>query len=116
MHLFPADGSDRDVLLDTIDDVGPCRRARIRLGRMAEHHFSRAGLLGNPLLLRSVLAERTRNVTVGSAVLVLPWDDRVRLAEEAQSSTSLPRSTRSMERFASEVTPQLRDKELISSR
>jgi hypothetical protein len=53
IHVFPEDGSDRDVLLDTIGDV-----------------------------------------TVGSAVLVLPWDDRVRLTEDAHSSTSLPRSTR----------------------
>lgn len=83
MHLFPADGPDHDVLMDTVDDVVLADELGFDSVWLAEHHFSRYGLLGNPLMLSTMLAERTKNVTLGSAVLVLPFYDPIRLAEDA---------------------------------
>ncbi|GAA3111445.1 LLM class flavin-dependent oxidoreductase [Pseudonocardia yunnanensis] len=47
-----------------------------------EHHFSPYLMTPSPIQLLSYLAGRTKNADVGSAVIVLPWHDPVRLAEE----------------------------------
>jgi len=48
---------------------------------MTEHHFSEYSLSPNPLIYLSYLAGRTR-ARLGTQVLVAPWHDPVRLAEE----------------------------------
>lgn len=47
-----------------------------------EHHFTGHSPVPNPLHLLSYFAGRTRRVQLGTAVLVLPWHDPVRVAEE----------------------------------
>lgn len=47
-----------------------------------EHHFSGYVLSPSPFQLLAYLAARTQRVTLGTAVLVLPWHHPVRLAEE----------------------------------
>ncbi|GAA1206479.1 LLM class flavin-dependent oxidoreductase [Pseudonocardia alaniniphila] len=47
-----------------------------------EHHFSPYLMTPSPIQLLSYLAGRTKNADVGSAVIVPPWHDPVRLAEE----------------------------------
>ncbi|WP_433293652.1 LLM class flavin-dependent oxidoreductase [Pseudonocardia sp. CA-142604] len=47
-----------------------------------EHHFSPYLMTPSPLQLLAYLVGRTKNADVGSAVIVLPWHDPVRLAEE----------------------------------
>lgn len=49
---------------------------------MAEHHFSDYGIMGSPLLMAAVIAQHTTRIKIGVAVLVLPFYDPVRLAEE----------------------------------
>lgn len=49
---------------------------------LAEHHFTRYGVLGSPLLLAAAIAARTTRLRIGTAVLVLPFYDPIRLAEE----------------------------------
>lgn len=49
---------------------------------LTEHHFSDYGLIGDPLQALSYLAARTERVQLGTAVVVLPWHDPVRLAEQ----------------------------------
>ena len=48
-----------------------------------EHHFTRHGILSSTLALLSYIAAKTRTIRLGTAVLVLPFHDPVRLAEEA---------------------------------
>lgn len=83
MHLFPADGDEREVLLKTVDDIAFADELGFDSAWLAEHHFSRYGILGNPLMLGMLLAERTQRITLGTAVLVLPFHDPIRLAEDA---------------------------------
>jgi alkanesulfonate monooxygenase SsuD/methylene tetrahydromethanopterin reductase-like flavin-dependent oxidoreductase (luciferase family) len=47
-----------------------------------EHHFSGYLLSPSPLQLLSFFAARTQRILLGTAVVVLPWHDPVRLAEE----------------------------------
>lgn len=49
---------------------------------LTEHHFSDYGLIPDPLQTLSWLAARTERVQLGTAVLVLPWHDPLRLAEQ----------------------------------
>jgi alkanesulfonate monooxygenase SsuD/methylene tetrahydromethanopterin reductase-like flavin-dependent oxidoreductase (luciferase family) len=48
---------------------------------MTEHHFSRYSMSPNPLMYLSYLAGRTR-ARLGTQVLVAPWHDPARLAED----------------------------------
>jgi alkanesulfonate monooxygenase SsuD/methylene tetrahydromethanopterin reductase-like flavin-dependent oxidoreductase (luciferase family) len=50
---------------------------------LPEHHFSVYGMLGNPLLLAAVVAQRTQRMKIGTAVVVLPFQHPLRVAEDA---------------------------------
>lgn len=48
---------------------------------LTEHHFTRHGITSDSLALLAHLAARTSRIRLGTAVLVLPFHDPVRLAE-----------------------------------
>jgi len=48
----------------------------------AEHHFSNYGYIPNPLLMAMRVAGETSKIQVGTAVLVLPFWDPLRVAED----------------------------------
>jgi alkanesulfonate monooxygenase SsuD/methylene tetrahydromethanopterin reductase-like flavin-dependent oxidoreductase (luciferase family) len=50
---------------------------------LPEHHFSVYGTLGNPMTLASAIAQRTRRMLIGTAVMVLPFQHPLRVAEDA---------------------------------
>ncbi|WP_275629389.1 LLM class flavin-dependent oxidoreductase [Pseudomonas sp. 273] len=53
-------------------------------GWIAQHHLSGGfGQLPSPLLLFASIAARTRRIELGTAVVVLPLEDALRLAEDA---------------------------------
>jgi alkanesulfonate monooxygenase SsuD/methylene tetrahydromethanopterin reductase-like flavin-dependent oxidoreductase (luciferase family) len=47
-----------------------------------EHHFTGYAMSPSPTQLLSYYAGRTKRLTLGTAVIVLPWHDPVRVAEE----------------------------------
>src|SRR6202795_3260514 len=47
-----------------------------------EHHFTGYAMSPSPTQLLSYYAGRTRRITLGTAVIVLPWHDPVRVAEQ----------------------------------
>src|SRR5688572_32274049 len=47
-----------------------------------EHHFTGYAMSPSPTQLLSYFAGRTRRLLLGSAVIVLPWHDPIRVAEE----------------------------------
>jgi alkanesulfonate monooxygenase SsuD/methylene tetrahydromethanopterin reductase-like flavin-dependent oxidoreductase (luciferase family) len=47
-----------------------------------EHHFTGYAMSPAPTQLLSYYAGRTRRITLGTAVIVLPWHDPVRVAEQ----------------------------------
>ena len=49
-----------------------------------EHHFTGYAMSPAPLQLLSYYAGRTRRITLGTAVIVLPWHDPVRVAEQIE--------------------------------
>ena len=56
---------------------------------LAEHHFSNYGYCPNPLTLAVKASSLTKNVRVGTAVLVLPFWHPLRLAEEIAMADQL---------------------------
>jgi alkanesulfonate monooxygenase SsuD/methylene tetrahydromethanopterin reductase-like flavin-dependent oxidoreductase (luciferase family) len=85
MNLFPVrEGeSDRNVMLDTLEEIELADQLGFDSVWLAEHHFSEYGILGNPLNFGMAIAERTEQIRIGTAVLVLPFYDPIRLAEDA---------------------------------
>lgn len=50
---------------------------------IGEHHFSRHGMIADPLVMAAAVAVRTTRVRIGTAVVVLPLANPVRVAEQA---------------------------------
>ena len=46
-----------------------------------EHHFTPYGMTNNPTQILSYVAGRTSRIDVGTMVLVLPWHEPLKLAE-----------------------------------
>ena len=84
MNLFPAEGdSDHGVLGETLEEIQFADELGFDSAWLAEHHFSRYGILGNPLLMGAAIAQATERIRIGTAVVVLPFHDPIRLAEDA---------------------------------
>ncbi|WP_394553566.1 LLM class flavin-dependent oxidoreductase [Agromyces sp. MMS24-JH15] len=52
-------------------------------GWVAQHHFGRHGSLPNPFPYLSAVAARTHGIGVGTAIVALPYEEPLRLAEDA---------------------------------
>lgn len=91
MNLFPAEGSDHEVFHQTLEEIELADDLGFDSVWLAEHHFSRYGLLGNPLNFGMAVAARTKRITIGTAVLVLPFYDPIRLAEDIAAIDVLSR-------------------------
>ncbi|MDQ0341021.1 alkanesulfonate monooxygenase SsuD/methylene tetrahydromethanopterin reductase-like flavin-dependent oxidoreductase (luciferase family) [Caldalkalibacillus uzonensis] len=48
----------------------------------AEHHFSEYGIMTTPQMLLSVIAERTKNIRLGVAIVTLPFQNPIKVAED----------------------------------
>jgi alkanesulfonate monooxygenase SsuD/methylene tetrahydromethanopterin reductase-like flavin-dependent oxidoreductase (luciferase family) len=84
MNLFPAEGEDdHRVLREALEDIKLADDLGFDSAWLAEHHFSRYGILGNPLVLAAAAAHATTQIQIGTAVVVLPFHNPLRLAEDA---------------------------------
>lgn len=84
MNLFPSAGEaeDHQVLHDTLEEIRIADQLGFDSVWLAEHHFSRYGILGNPLQFGAAIAAGTDRIMIGTAVMVVPFHDPIRLAEE----------------------------------
>lgn len=84
MNLFPyPEGKSADTIFsETLEEIQYAEELGFDSVWLAEHHFSEYGILGNPLVLAAAIAERTRRIRIGTAVLVLPFYDPIRVAED----------------------------------
>lgn len=83
-NLFPAEGpDDHHVLLEALEEIKIADQLGFDSVWLTEHHFSRYGLLGNPMVLGGAIAEATTRIQIGTAVVVLPFHNPLRLAEDA---------------------------------
>jgi alkanesulfonate monooxygenase SsuD/methylene tetrahydromethanopterin reductase-like flavin-dependent oxidoreductase (luciferase family) len=74
--------SQREVLSNLIEDAVVADQLGYSTYWVGEHHFSRHGIVTNTLLTAAAIAMRTERIEIGTAVIVLPLNDPVRVAEE----------------------------------
>lgn len=80
LELAPAHERYRFAL----EQITAAERAGFASAWVAQHHFHEAeGGLPSPFVLLAAAAERTRDIALGTAVVTLPIDDPVRVAEDA---------------------------------
>ncbi|WP_176512843.1 LLM class flavin-dependent oxidoreductase [Pseudomonas ceruminis] len=81
-HAFGED--PHQVYQDLLEQFDVAQTLGFDGGWIAQHHLSNGfGRLPSPLLALAAVAERTRHIELGTAVTVLPFEDPVRLAEDA---------------------------------
>lgn len=74
--------SARDTYAELIDTVVAAEELGYESVWVGQHHFGK-DRLASPIVLLAALAERTSRIELGTAVVVLPLEDPVRLAEDA---------------------------------
>lgn len=74
--------SARDSYAHLIDTVVAAEELGYESVWVGQHHFGK-DRLPSPLVLLAALAERTSRIQLGTAVVVLPLEDPIRLAEDA---------------------------------
>jgi alkanesulfonate monooxygenase SsuD/methylene tetrahydromethanopterin reductase-like flavin-dependent oxidoreductase (luciferase family) len=87
MHLFQQDPAAPlmnagNTIREAIDQSVFAEELGYHSVWLAEHHFSPYGLVGSPLTAAAAIAARTSRIRIGTAVLVLPFYNPIRLAEE----------------------------------
>jgi len=75
--------SDRKVFLEDLELAKTADKLGFDTVWTIEHHFTPYTMVPNPLQLLSYIAGVTENVDVGTMVVVLPWHNPVRVAEDA---------------------------------
>ena len=77
------DGDPARGLRDYVDTCVEAEALGFDSSFLVEHHFSGRGQVSASLDLLAWVAARTTTMRLGTAVIVLPWHDPVRLAERA---------------------------------
>ena len=82
-HLpWPEDTNARNIVEQTIEDVALGEELGFHSAWLAEHHFTRYGIGSSVLVFASAIAARTSRIRLGTAVIVPPLHNPIRLAED----------------------------------
>jgi alkanesulfonate monooxygenase SsuD/methylene tetrahydromethanopterin reductase-like flavin-dependent oxidoreductase (luciferase family) len=73
---------DRQILLEEVELARHADSLGFDSVWTVEHHFTPYTMVTNPLQLLTYLAGVTENVDLGTAVIVVPWHNPVRVAED----------------------------------
>ncbi|WP_254858486.1 LLM class flavin-dependent oxidoreductase [Protofrankia sp. BMG5.30] len=83
-HVHGAGRSARTVYRDLVEFFVAAEELGFDGGFVAQHHLRQDyGRLPSPLVLLAAVAERTSRIELGTAVVTLPLEDPLRLAEDA---------------------------------
>ncbi len=78
----PTTGDWRRLFEEGIEQIQLAEEVGFDFVLIAEHHFSNYGMSPAPLMQALAIAERTKSIRIGTAVLVLPVWQPLRVAEE----------------------------------
>lgn len=73
---------DHSLVLDHVEFAVRAEAQGFQSVWTPEHHFTRYHMMPNPAQFLTYVAARTTTVRLGTMVVVLPWHDPVRVAEE----------------------------------
>ena len=85
LHLFEAarpELSERQFLLDNVELAQHAEKIGLDSVWLAEHHFSDYGVMPSIPAYACYIAAQTKRIRIGSAVVILPFMNPVRCAEE----------------------------------
>lgn len=85
MNLFSDYGnvSQEKVLWESLEEIDYAEELGFDSVWLPEHHFSVYGMLGDTLTFAAAVAQRTKRIKIGTAVVLLPLSHPVRVAEQA---------------------------------
>jgi alkanesulfonate monooxygenase SsuD/methylene tetrahydromethanopterin reductase-like flavin-dependent oxidoreductase (luciferase family) len=83
--------SQAEVIAEEVDQMVLAESLGYDSVWLTEHHFADYGLSAAPSVLAATVAARTSNVTIGTAVYVIPFHHPIRLAEETATLDILSR-------------------------
>ena len=85
MYLFSEFGNtpQAQIFEEFLEEVELAEKLGFDSIWLPEHHFSAYGILGDTLTLAAAVAQRTKRIKIGTAVVLLPLQHPVRVAEQA---------------------------------
>jgi alkanesulfonate monooxygenase SsuD/methylene tetrahydromethanopterin reductase-like flavin-dependent oxidoreductase (luciferase family) len=98
-----------DVYADYISDAVLAEELGFTHTWYGEHHFRECQWTGSPMLVATAVAAHTERIRVGTAVVLLPFHDPIRVAEDAAITDILSRG-----RFDLGVGPGSQYEEFVS--
>jgi len=81
----------KDVYADYISDAVLAEELGFTHTWYGEHHFRECQWTGSPMMVATAVAARTERIRVGTAVVLLPFHDPIRVAEDAAIADILSR-------------------------
>ena len=75
--------SDAEMLRNELRIAGQAEEYGFDTIWCAEHHFDNYSIAPDNFQLLTWLAARTNNIQLGTAAVILPWNDPLRLTEKA---------------------------------
>jgi alkanesulfonate monooxygenase SsuD/methylene tetrahydromethanopterin reductase-like flavin-dependent oxidoreductase (luciferase family) len=78
-----------EIYRNLMDDAVLAERLGYHGVLVAEHHFTNYCAVPNPLMLAAAIGQRTERVRIGTAVIVLPLHNPVRVAEDIAQADHL---------------------------
>jgi natural product biosynthesis luciferase-like monooxygenase protein len=85
LHFFehPAGGkTEHRIFKEQLDTLRAAEDMEFDYVWAPEHHFTEYGFCASPMLTLAAMASATKRVRLGTGVVVLPFNDPVRIAEE----------------------------------
>src|SRR5207249_11442978 len=84
-HLFqkPPGWGDEDVFRAELEQIEKAEELGFDAVWLAAHHFQWYGIATDLMVIAGWVAARTQRVRIGTAIVVLPFHNPVRLAEQA---------------------------------
>jgi alkanesulfonate monooxygenase SsuD/methylene tetrahydromethanopterin reductase-like flavin-dependent oxidoreductase (luciferase family) len=78
-----------EIYRNLLDDAVLAERLGYHGVLVAEHHFTNYCAIPNPLMLAAAIGQRTSRIRIGTAVIVLPLHNPVRVAEDIAEADQL---------------------------
>jgi alkanesulfonate monooxygenase SsuD/methylene tetrahydromethanopterin reductase-like flavin-dependent oxidoreductase (luciferase family) len=79
---WPEDTDLQQIIAETTEQVQYAEELGFQGAWLAEHHFTRYSMASSSLILATHLAARTKKIRVGTAVVVSPLHNPIRIAED----------------------------------
>lgn len=84
LHLFenPIDKSENQIIKEQMEIMLKSEEFGFDSVWPAEHHFSEYGIMGAPQVPLAAIAVKTTKIRLGTGVIVLPFHNPIRVAED----------------------------------